>query len=479
MGGIAQFKKYHKDTSKYKVIICSLTVLTNQKIQQHEKPSLHMMPIDRLIFDEAHTLITRHSLRKKNRLISEKVYQIYQKAKFKWLCSATFDFHDINLKNLLEIFTGKRHDIDCLSYSLKHLLDQIVRLNTKESVQAQINIPQPEISNVLLKQSRNEKLIYQSALGDPLMQIQLCSHMLVSEVHAKILGQDPIGLEEAAQKFIQHFRRRLEYYTQRLESLEEAEVGSFGTSTQEELEELRDNATRIIQESQARLNIFGLLEKTVNQDDCPICLNSLKDQTPVVAGCGHMYCSECINTMFQRSRQIKCALCRRQYKQSDFCPIKMGEPRPITQEEKWGTKMFAIVEYLRSTLQDPEARIIVFSRFQRMLKLIQVVFEEFGLPIIRVKGSSFHAAAQIRKFKLDSSYRIILLCSEKMSCGINLTEASHVLLLDTFTAKTACLSKAIEEQAIGRVVRLGQTKQVQVKRFIMEDTIEHERFKLC
>ena len=82
---------------------------------------------------------------------------------------------------------------------------------------------------------------------------------------------------------------------QRLESLEEAEVGSFGTTTEDELKELKDNTTRIIKESQARLNIFGLMEQTVNQDDCPICLNSLKDQTPVVAGCGHMYCSECIN----------------------------------------------------------------------------------------------------------------------------------------------------------------------------------------
>ena len=63
-----------------------------------------------------------------------------------------------------------------------------------------------------------------------------------------------------------------------------------------------------------------------------------------------------------------------------------------------------------------------------------------------------------------------------MSYGINLIKANYILLLGTYTVKTACLSKAIEEQAIGRVVRLGQTKQVQVKRFIIDDTIEHERF---
>ena len=70
-----------------------------------------------------------------------------------------------------------------------------------------------------------------------------------------------------------------------------------------------------------------------------------------------------------------------------------------------------------------------------------------------------------------------MLCSENMSSGINLTEATDVILLDTFTVDSPILCKALETQAIGRAVRLGQTKTVQVRRFIMRNSIEEQLFK--
>ena len=60
------------------------------------------------------------------------------------------------------------------------------------------------------------------------------------------------------------------------------------------------------------------------------------------------------------------------------------------------------------------------------------------------------------------------LFAKAMMSGLNLTETSHIVLLDTLNADKDT-SRVIEEQAIGRAVRLGQQKTVQVQRFIMRD----------
>ena len=51
--------------------------------------------------------------------------------------------------------------------------------------------------------------------------------------------------------------------------------------------------------------------------------------------------------------------------------------------------------------------------------------------------------------------------------GITLTAASKVILLEP------CLDPSLEAQAAGRIHRLGQTKEVLIKRFAYEDTVEH------
>ncbi len=52
--------------------------------------------------------------------------------------------------------------------------------------------------------------------------------------------------------------------------------------------------------------------------------------------------------------------------------------------------------------------------------------------------------------------------------GLNLTVASYVFLLDPWW------NESVENQAIDRVHRLGQTRPVRIKRFIMQDSIEEK-----
>ena len=104
-----------------------------------------------------------------------------------------------------------------------------------------------------------------------------------------------------------------------------------------------------------------------------------------------------------------------------------------------------------------------------------VKFTENNINNIFINGSINTVNSKIKKFKLDNTNNVVFISSDKSPSGLNLQEASHIILLDSLnTTKENAIS--IEDQAIGRAVRIGQTKTVNVKRLIMRNTIEHDMY---
>jgi SWI/SNF-related matrix-associated actin-dependent regulator of chromatin subfamily A3 len=66
----------------------------------------------------------------------------------------------------------------------------------------------------------------------------------------------------------------------------------------------------------------------------------------------------------------------------------------------------------------------------------------------------------------DPETRILLASLSVCSVGLNLVAANTVILADSWWAP------AIEDQAVDRVHRLGQTREVKVWRLVMEGTVE-------
>eukprot|EP00617_Octactis_speculum_P001740 CAMPEP_0185786130 /NCGR_PEP_ID=MMETSP1174-20130828/133709_1 /TAXON_ID=35687 /ORGANISM="Dictyocha speculum, Strain CCMP1381" /LENGTH=184 /DNA_ID=CAMNT_0028478603 /DNA_START=48 /DNA_END=598 /DNA_ORIENTATION=+ len=80
-----------------------------------------------------------------------------------------------------------------------------------------------------------------------------------------------------------------------------------------------------------------------------------------------------------------------------------------------------------------------------------------------------HAAVQ--RFSTDPDRRVLLLSSRSAASGVNLQCANHVLLLEP-PGTNPMHALSVETQAIGRTLRLGQTKRVHVAHFVFEDTAE-------
>ena len=173
-----------------------------------------------------------------------------------------------------------------------------------------------------------------------------------------------------------------------------------------------------------------------------------------------------------------CPLCKTPLQSKDVYPVikNTATKEELTSINMYGTKMAFLIKYLTELItESPDNRIIVFTQWEKMMKLVSRVLTNNDVKHVTIQGNAHVMANRIRRFKVDKDIRIIILSSGHCSSGSNLTEASHIVLLDTLN-ETKENAKAIEKQAIGRANRIGQNKTVKVKRIIMEDTIEHEYY---
>src|SRR5205807_525298 len=125
---------------------------------------------------------------------------------------------------------------------------------------------------------------------------------------------------------------------------------------------------------------------------------------------------------------------------------------------------------LRIARDDEKAKTLVFSTWNDVLLLISKALEQNNIKHVIVKDAAKFAAL-IDTFKHDQSVKALLLPMHSGSKGLNLIEATHVILVEP------TLNQANELQAVGRVHRIGQTKPTFVHRFIVQHTIEERIFE--
>ncbi|KPV77426.1 uncharacterized protein RHOBADRAFT_51281 [Rhodotorula graminis WP1] len=139
------------------------------------------------------------------------------------------------------------------------------------------------------------------------------------------------------------------------------------------------------------------------------------------------------------------------------------------------TKLDALVKSLAAAkAKDPGLKAVVFSQFTGFLDLIERVMNRDGFNYLRLDGAMTQGVRQkvVRKFtKSDQS--IILLASLKAGgVGLNLIAGDHVYLMDTWW------NSAVENQAIDRIHRFGQTREVYVTRFLIKRSIDDKMIAL-
>lgn len=235
----------------------------------------------------------------------------------------------------------------------------------------------------------------------------------------------------------------------------------------------------------------------VTERSCIICKDQIENG--VLTSCGHIYCVECLGFWWNSHRT--CPVCKKHLRKQDFHNITykpseivvdeeagpsaaptesltddtqdtaifqgvrasiLNQIKDIDLEGAFGTKIDFIARHIIWIRQhDPGAKSIIFSQYRDFLDVLHRAFTQFkiGCTSIDKKGG-------IQSFKHDPGVECFFLHAKAHSSGLNLVNATHVVLCEPL------INTAIELQAIARVHRIGQKHETTIWQYLVENTVE-------
>lgn len=120
-------------------------------------------------------------------------------------------------------------------------------------------------------------------------------------------------------------------------------------------------------------------------------------------------------------------------------------------------------------------KMIVFTSFRKSTEIIRKTFDK-EIPSFKynvIDGSVRNKTEVLNNFQKDPSVRCLFMNYKVGAEGLNITNASLVVLFDPWW------NDAVHNQAIARVLRPGQKKVVTIHQLITKNSIEEQIIKLC
>lgn len=157
-----------------------------------------------------------------------------------------------------------------------------------------------------------------------------------------------------------------------------------------------------------------------------------------------------IFTLLLRLRQICC--------HPALLPDQAGAGVPSAKEE-------LLFELLHENI-DSGHKMLLFSQFTSLLKLLIPALEAAEIPFEYLDGATRHRQQHVDHFNHTPEIPLFLLSLKAGGTGLNLTAADTVILYDPWW------NPAAELQAADRTHRIGQTRPVSTLKLVMRDSVE-------
>ncbi|SPO21420.1 related to RAD5 - DNA helicase [Ustilago trichophora] len=237
--------------------------------------------------------------------------------------------------------------------------------------------------------------------------------------------------------------------------------------------------------------------------ECPICFEDPQISPCYMPRCMHCACKACLIDYIRQCKekaeeQASCPTCRvGPVEEEDLIeairtrPARSGSGTPTQPSMNNGglgglpsviyvkntlrssTKVTALLDHLNQirSIEGP-FKGVIFSQFTSFLDLVSPVLTRYRYRFLRLDGSTSQKVREKLLLEFQSSNSndetlLFLISLKAGGVGLNLTAANKIWLLDFWW------NSSIENQAIDRVHRLGQTKPVSVFRYLIKDSIEN------
>lgn len=456
----------------------------------------------RLIIDEAHELLNRDEYYFK---------ELY--AEYKWLLTGTPNANRVYFENYIKcLCLGTFHGKYLLETNPKLMsifYNKMFRRNTYDTIRNDVILPEVNINVKMLNFTDNERQIYNSTKigiwNNEYQLRQLCCHpLLLNKAKKYIVNCQTI--EDIKKGLLQYFEKErddsmIEYINCKNNiSRIEGEIYKNKENKEKndklilELEKTKGELIEIEKLVENKQNMYlysstiNELEELKNREDypeCILCLNNYENRDIVVINCGHKYCSECVEIL--NERRERCPLCRceidnRFNYRINLKALKNGKEYLNELDviiDKEGTKIGHIIEYIK---KNREKYILLFCEWEDILLKIREILMRYKIGSLYCKGDVYEQHDIINKYQNgEGEERIMLICSTNYVSGVSLTRASDIIFVNPLIGEGEYeYINPYEEQAIGRLRRIGQmSKDVNVIKYIIKDTIEEDTIKMC
>ncbi|KAJ3042657.1 hypothetical protein HDV00_006936 [Rhizophlyctis rosea] len=221
------------------------------------------------------------------------------------------------------------------------------------------------------------------------------------------------------------------------------------------------------------------------QTSCATCKKTTKgagatllkpEDIAVLSCCGHTGCYQCLK---ESAEEQLCPVkgCKAPARVNNVVRAATLGKDDAQKSGRYGAKLQALVELLKKQVIAKKERALVFVQFADLMEIVAQALADAKIPALQVLGSTNKKSGALERFQEvgnDVEPVLLLALGDERASGANLTTANHAIFFNPLLADTQEDFDSQMTQAIGRVRRYGQTKDVKIWRMLTLDTIDTE-----